>query len=124
MTENTRRKKCSTEVIQDVEIDEGSMATQKRGNQWFMSISKKRARELARLIPSQIKEELIHGSSAIQINKLTKNVNWSTVSGDGFCGYQALHAIEMHSEGKTYSDILQNIQTMEKPYKLLALLQK
>jgi hypothetical protein len=30
----------------------------------------------------------------------------------------------MHSEGKTYSDILQNIQTMEKPYKLLAFLQK
>jgi hypothetical protein len=56
-TVNARRKKCSKKVIQDVEIDEGSMATQKRGNQWFMSIKKKRARELARLIPSQIKEE-------------------------------------------------------------------
>jgi hypothetical protein len=55
--ESAQRPKCSREVIQDEEIDEGSIATQKRGTQWFMSISKKRARELARLIPSQIKED-------------------------------------------------------------------
>ena len=36
--ESARRRKRSREMIQDEEIDEGSIATQKRGTQWFMSI--------------------------------------------------------------------------------------
>jgi hypothetical protein len=131
--ESARRTKRSKEVIQDEDIDEGSIATQKRRTQWFMkkrrtqwfmSISKKRARKQARLIPTQIKEELLKSNSTIQINSLTKNINWSTINGDGYCGYQALHAIEMYSEGKAYTELIQNIQISEKPYKLLAFLQK
>ena len=122
--ESARRTKCSREVIQDVEIEEGCLATQKRGAHWFMSISKKKARELARRIPTQIKEALLQSNSAIQINSLAKNINWSTVNGDGYCGYQALHAVEMYSEGKTYIEIIQNIKTSENPYKLLAFLQR
>lgn len=61
--------------------------------------------------------------TTIQMNKLTNNVNWTLVNGDGYCGYQALHAVAMHAEGKSYPDISKNIQTKEKPYKLLAFLQ-
>lgn len=120
--ENNRRF-CNKGVIQTGEIDIDSIATQKIGEQWFMSISKRRARDLSRLLPNQIRDELLRSRTTIQISKLTSNVNWSLVNGDGYCGYQALHAVAMHADGKSYSDINKNIQTKEQPYKLLAFLQ-
>jgi hypothetical protein len=119
-----RKKRLDINIIQSEEIDEGSIATQKRGTQWFMSISKRRVRELGRLKPSQSKEELIKSRSIIQINKLVENVNWDLVNGDNYCGYQSLHAVAMHSEGKEYREINNNIQTQTKPYKLIVFLQK
>jgi hypothetical protein len=74
MNECKRRMNSNREVIQSDEIDVGSIATQKRGEPWFISLSKKRVRELGRLIQSsQIKKELLHSRSIVQINKLTKN---------------------------------------------------
>lgn len=44
---NTHRE-SNKEEIQAEELDIDSIATQKKGALWFMSISKKRARELSR----------------------------------------------------------------------------
>jgi hypothetical protein len=59
------------EVMQPADLDEGSIATQKIGAKWFMSISKKRTRELSRLFSTQIEDELLQSKSTIQINRLT-----------------------------------------------------
>lgn len=114
-----RQNEHRKEEVQANEIDEGSIVTKKENTQWFMSVSKKRARELCRLFPNQIREELIKSRSTIQINKLTGNVNWSLINGDGYC-----HAAAMDAEGCTHQDISKNTQTRERPYKLLAFLQR
>ncbi len=90
-----------TDRIQAEDIDEGSIAVQKEGAQWFMSISSRRVRELGRLIPSQIRNELLKSKSSIQISKIAKHINWSIIKGDNYCGYQSLHAVALHSERKT-----------------------
>lgn len=57
-------------------MDDGSIAAQKEGAKWFMSISKTRSRGLSRLIPSPIKEKLIRRKSTKPIIKLASSVNW------------------------------------------------